>query len=100
MLLDYAEKFYLPALKNYERISKDDWQQSRELATFMQKLQDNWADVAIFDVQGGQTNTLKVGDGFAVQCRVTLGDLEPDHVVVEVYSGTLKPTVRSRNRVP
>ena len=89
MLLDYAEKFYLPALKNYERISKDDWQQSRELATFMQKLQDNWADVAIFDVQGGQTNTLKVGDGFAVQCRVTLGDLEPDHVVVEVYSGTL-----------
>lgn len=89
MLIDYSEKFYLPALKQYDRISRDDFQGARDLADYLRTTRENWSEVAVFDVEGAQKRSLKVGESFTITCRVALGNLKPEQVQVQVYAGRL-----------
>jgi starch phosphorylase len=38
MLTEYAERFYLPALKNYEKVNRDDLEQTRRLSEYIHRL--------------------------------------------------------------
>jgi glycogen phosphorylase len=89
MLMEYSEKFYLPALKNFERIQKSEYETSRDLAQYVDRLQSNWSDVAVFDVTGGAGRSLKVGENFSVECRVHLGEIDPADVSVQLYTGRI-----------
>ncbi|MDA3947697.1 MAG: alpha-glucan family phosphorylase [Spirochaeta sp.] len=89
MLTQYSETFYLPALKNYERISKSSYQIPRDLADYTQRLRDAWDAVSVFDIAGGSGRNLKVGESFAVECRVQLGEISPEEVSVQLYTGRI-----------
>ncbi|MFA7565493.1 MAG: alpha-glucan family phosphorylase [Alkalispirochaeta sp.] len=89
MLMEYSEQFYLPALKNHERVQKNDFAVARELAQYVERLQGNWADVSVFDVTGGAGRNLKVGESFSVECRVSLGEIDPADVSVQLYTGQI-----------
>jgi starch phosphorylase len=89
MLTEYSETFYLPALKNYERIGKSGFQISKDLAGYIDRLESEWESVAVSDIEGGTGRSLKVGESFTVQCRVNLGGLEPSDVAVQLYTGRI-----------
>lgn len=89
MLLDYSNQFYLPALKNYERLAKGDWKDARDLAAYMERLNADWDQIAIFDVRGGSSRALKVGDTLTIEARVYLGRIDPSEVEVQIYTGRI-----------
>lgn len=89
MLLQYAEKFYLPALKNYDRIKRDDFAQPRDLAAYLQTLQSQWETISISTLNDELSRSLKVGDSFSVTCSVQLGEIAPDQVEVQLYTGRI-----------
>ena len=89
MLMEYAEQFYLPALKHHDKIRRNDFGQAKELAAYFNHLHSQWPHLSVFDVRGGSDRSLKVGDSFPVECCVHLGSIEPDEVSVQVYTGRL-----------
>ena len=89
MLTEYAQQFYLPALKNFDKVNRDELAQAKRLSEYIQRLQHEWPNVSVFRIQGGSHRSLKVGDSFAVECHVHLGAIQPDEVAVEVYTGRI-----------
>ncbi len=89
MLTQYSEEFYLPALKNSDRIQKSEYAVSKELASYIDNLRSNWSAVSVTDVVGGTGRNLKVGENFSVECRVQLGAINPSEVAVQLYTGPI-----------
>jgi starch phosphorylase len=89
MLMDYSNKFYFPALKNYRRIIKDDYQESKALAAYLSKLRQAWDSIVISKIESSAKPVMQRGDFLTVNARVELGPLGPDEVMVELYHGSV-----------
>jgi starch phosphorylase len=89
MLMDYSNKFYFPALKNYRRIIKDDYQESKALAAYLSKLRQAWDHIAIKQIESNAKPVMQRGDILTVNARIELGTLTPDEVLVELYHGSV-----------
>jgi starch phosphorylase len=89
MLMDYSNKFYFPALKNYRRIVKDDYAESKALAAYMGKLRQAWDSIKIQKIESNAKPVMQRGDSLTVTARIELGGLSPDEVQVELYHGSV-----------
>lgn len=89
MLVEYSERFYLPALKNYDKVNRDGLSRAKAATAFVERLQGEWQNVSVFNVDGGSSRSLKVGDAFTVSCHVHLGGIDPSEVTVQVYTGRI-----------
>ena len=89
MLMDYSNKFYFPALKNYRRIIKDDYQESKALAAYLSKLRQSWDSIKISNIESNAKPVMQRGDFLTVTVRIELGSLIPDEVLVELYHGSV-----------
>ena len=89
MLMDYCNKFYFPALKNYRRIIKDDYQESKALAVYMSKLRQAWDNISIAKTESNVKPVMQRGDCLTVSARISLGSLTPEDVLVELYYGSV-----------
>jgi starch phosphorylase len=87
MVMDYASNFYLPALKNYRRIVKEDYTESKALAAYLSKLKQNWDTLKIDRIDSNSRPVMQRGDSLTVSARVDLGSLSPGEVQVELYYG-------------
>ena len=92
MLIDYAERAYLPALSNYERYAGDGCQSAREVAAYLDRLRGQWHQVGIAGVSAPQRAVMKAGETLEVVARVRLGSLEPQEVGVQLYFGKISST--------
>ena len=89
MLMDYCNKFYFPALKNYRRITKDDYAESKALAAYLVKLRQAWDQIRIVKIDSSVKPVMQRGDSLTVTAKVELGSLVPDEVKVELYHGSV-----------
>jgi starch phosphorylase len=89
MLMDYSNQFYFPALKNYRRLAKDDFAESKALAAYMNRLQSMWNNIKIAKVDSNAKRVMNRGDSLTVTAQVDLGGLNPEEVKVELYHGTV-----------
>ncbi len=89
MLMDYSNKFYFPALKNYKRLAKDGFAESKALAAYMEKLRANWPALHIVRMESTARPVMLRGDAVTATACVNLGSLTPDEVRVELYHGTV-----------
>jgi starch phosphorylase len=89
MLMDYSNKFYLPALENYKRVSKDNYAESKALAGYMNKLRSAWNNLKITKVDSNAKPVMQRGDSLTVTARIELAGLSPDEVQVELYHGAV-----------
>jgi starch phosphorylase len=96
MLLDYSNNYYLPALKNYHRIVRDDVQrhsapyaESKALAAYFAKLRDSWDKIVISAQESNAHPVMLRGDLLTVKAYIELGELTPEEIQVELYSGTI-----------
>jgi starch phosphorylase len=88
MVQQYATMFYM---KNYKRISQmraDDMKEGLEYADWRNQLENIWSEVKILDVQI-DSKPVEVGEETEVTATVQLGDLDPEHVCVQLYYGSL-----------
>ncbi|MDR0589977.1 MAG: alpha-glucan family phosphorylase [Spirochaetaceae bacterium] len=89
MLMDYSNKFYFPALKNYRRIVKDDYAESKSLAAYLDKLHRAWDTVKILRLDSNAKPVMQRGDSLTVTAAIELGALVPEELTVELYHGAV-----------
>ncbi|MGA8019265.1 MAG: alpha-glucan family phosphorylase [Desulfobacterales bacterium] len=90
MVAEYEERFYRPTIHRLETLLEKGGLEARNLEIQEKRLHNSWKDVAIgLPVQSGK-GPFRVGEEFNVQVEVRLGELKPDDVDVELYSGHMK----------
>ncbi len=90
MVQEYAAKLYLPALERARGLRAQDLKPSIELAHHKLRLRQNWGKLHVNDVHVGDTSApLSVHQPLTIEADVTLGDLKPGEVHVQVYVGRL-----------
>ncbi|MET0990426.1 MAG: alpha-glucan family phosphorylase, partial [Glaciihabitans sp.] len=88
MVQEYVNRLYLPAAHAEALISSSDFEPARELAEWKRTVRDGWHNVQVVHVESGGVDTVpQVGDSLHVRARVTLGDLRPSDLKVEVVYG-------------
>jgi starch phosphorylase len=92
MLMEYAQSFYLPALKRAREFIDDGCQRCRELSAYIQKLRGAWGQLRVDGVSTPQASVYTVGDRITATARVHLGALKPEEVRVELYYGPVSST--------
>nr|MBN2277039.1 alpha-glucan family phosphorylase [candidate division Zixibacteria bacterium] len=101
MIQDYTRKFYIPAIKASHLFSAEDYRESRELARWRTFLGMNWRQVSIDEIETSQIiSSPKVGDLIPVTLKVSLGQISPDDVNVEVIAGNLNSLEQMNNYAP
>lgn len=86
MVKQYVEELYLPALQLGARIDADNYRPARELAEWKRKIRESWGQVAL-RVEGPREGQLQVGEPMEINAYVSLGNLRPTDVRVELVAG-------------
>ncbi|MDR3304166.1 MAG: alpha-glucan family phosphorylase [Treponema sp.] len=89
MLMDYSNQFYFPALKNYRRITKDEYTETKSIAAYFSKLKEGWKGIKIGTVDSNAKPVMQRGDSLLVTVPIELGSLAPEELLVELYHGTV-----------
>jgi starch phosphorylase len=86
MVQDYTNKYYQQASAHGRRLSENKFNRARKLAEWKAHIRKAWPDVKAKDVSWRypQAYRVMVGDEFQVECKVALGNLKPEEVLVEV----------------
>lgn len=89
MLVEYSNRFYFPALRNYKNLAKEGFAESKALAAYMGRLRAAWHDVAVVHVESSAKPVMQRGESLTVTACVRLGSLSPEEVQVELYHGSV-----------
>jgi starch phosphorylase len=89
MLIEYSEKFYLPALERARQFASQDYTPAREIAGYLQRLNKSWAQVKVERLSVPEQKLYKVADEVEVTARINLNGLSPQEVRVELYYGAI-----------
>ena len=86
MLCDYLERLYIPQMK---AITQDYSQKENVVEFFNWKnaIQKDWNDISISSPVINDEVSMKAGDKLNLTCLVTLGNIPPASVTVEVFYG-------------
>jgi len=87
---EYTRLFYIPALVNWHCLLVNESARARRIAGWKGDLRSRWSVVRVVDVVTDSGIDLAVGDQLTVRATVALGEIAPDDVEVEIYSGTLE----------
>ncbi|MHC6202314.1 alpha-glucan family phosphorylase, partial [Breznakiellaceae bacterium SP9] len=89
MLMDYYNQFYNPALKNYRKLMKDEYADSKSLAAYFTKLEQSWNNIKIVKMDSNSKPVMQRGDFVTVTATLELGPLTPEDIQVELYYGSM-----------
>lgn len=89
MVRQYAERYYLPAVVHYSRMSADGYQGLKELAAWKQSVSRNWYPIHLQRIDADLGADVLVGATGNVMAWVELGALNPQDVTVEVVYGRI-----------
>jgi starch phosphorylase len=98
MLMDYSNKFYFPALKNYRRLVKEEYQEAKSLAAYFGKLKSSWDHLKIIKIESNARPVMQRGDALTVTAYIELGSLVPSELQVELYHGSVSSQTRDIER--
>ena len=87
MLVDYTNKLYIP-LCNLTKKYYNDLNLVAEFDSWKASMYSNWKDIQIEQVENNADNiTVDAGAEIDVRCAVTLPNINPNSIRVEVYYG-------------
>ena len=90
MLMNYTEKYYIPAMQSGIKMQQDNHKLTRETTAWLDKISSNWDRITIKNVDIPDLGaTLFVGQKFPISISVFLGDITPEDVEVQIISGQL-----------
>ncbi len=91
MVAEYTDRFYIPSAKRYDALIADEMRRAKALAAWKVRIQNNWNQVRVDKIEGALPDEVRVGDKFNVQAHIYLGNLTPEEVCVELYTGLVNP---------
>jgi starch phosphorylase len=89
MAREYTGQFYLPAAKRYLQLSEDGLAPAIALAAWKARVVKQWPNIKITQVQADKPEEVVVGAGITVHAWLSLGELTPDDVDVQLYQGAV-----------
>lgn len=88
MVADYVHRLYGPAAVAGRTLNGPGFEPARELAAWKQHVRGDWSHVRVDHVESsGIREVPQVGDLLSVKAYVSLGDLQPGDVEVQVVHG-------------
>jgi starch phosphorylase len=90
MVREYKEKYYEEASENGKTIVAEGALKARQLLEQRRRLLSLWKHVKINPPVRKDGGFFIIGESFTVTAEVTLGDIRPEEVIVELYYGQLK----------
>ncbi len=88
MVHDYVTRLYQPAAESTAAIAADSYAPARELATWKSRIREAWSGVRVDHVESeGVVGVVTAGSSVGVRAFVSLGELSPDDVSVQLLSG-------------
>lgn len=88
MVREYTEDYYMPAHARFETLTEPDITRGKAFAEWRKRVRQQWGGVRIEDVTV-EPRQVKVGDQLSIFAVVSLGELRPEDVCVQVYDGRL-----------
>jgi len=85
MVKEYYERFYVPA-NNYGLVLAEPGK-VQAVSAWRKQIVDNWYRVTVTDTTQPPTEAILMGDKVHFKARVSLGNLKPEDVQVEVFLG-------------
>ena len=90
MVREYVARLYEPAAQSSEALAADDCAAAVHLATWKSHVRDAWKQVHVDHVESeGAADVVTAGSSVGVRAFVSLGELTPQDVVVQVMSGSV-----------
>ena len=89
MVQEYVNRYYLPCSRRFNDLCRDEFNESKYLAEWRQKLMTSWHEVSVEAVTSDNGVEMPVGKELEVVAKVRLGALSPEDVTVEAYFGHL-----------
>lgn len=90
MVREYTERLYIPASDRYTKLSEDNAQGARNLASWLRHLNDVWPDAQITNVQfDPEESQRRAGENITVTVHVMLGRLAPENVSAQALIGSV-----------
>ncbi len=88
MVREYTERLYVPAARSGWALREGDFAGARDLAAYKSKVRGGWDKVHVDHVESsGLGDSPQIGETLHVGAYVSLGDLSPDEVEVQVAYG-------------
>ncbi|MGH9058565.1 MAG: DUF3417 domain-containing protein, partial [Acidimicrobiales bacterium] len=87
MVKDYVDRMYEPTAARTDALSESGHARARSLAAWKQRVSAAWDDVVVEHVDGSTDPLADLGDVRPVSATVSLGQLGPEDVAVEVLYG-------------
>jgi phosphorylase/glycogen(starch) synthase len=86
---DYMNKYYLPLFNRAELLKADDFNEVRKLASWKFKILRNWDSLEVIEIAipDSTTSPLDLGDVLHTRVVISLADLSPNDLRVELVSG-------------
>ena len=86
---DYFERYYLKLANRFALLKEDDYAATRSLASWKFRMIRNWDGIEVVDVilPDATNEELKLGDIFKAELILSLGDIAPDDIMIEMVSG-------------
>ncbi|MBI1830615.1 MAG: alpha-glucan family phosphorylase [Planctomycetes bacterium] len=86
---DYAKRCYVPSAFRYAQLTADNLKSAADLSAWRRKLQREWGQVRVENVDADGRDAMRVGAEFEVEARIVLGNLAPDDVEVQLFHGII-----------
>ncbi len=87
MVAEYAEQYYLVAHSVSRSLQDNNLAAARDLAAHINRYRREWPAVAVARADADVTMAVPARTPITVRALVTLGDLKPEEVRVELYQG-------------
>lgn len=93
MLQEYTTKMYAPSMERVNSIKASNYEYVKELADWKANIEKSWSQVQI--IADKTMNQLKefnssAGETLTIYTSVKLADIDPSHVKVELYYGSVE----------
>lgn len=87
MVEQYARRCYVPSSARFGTLSTGNLRRAADLAQWRRRLQRDWPQVRVEQVETTGADPMTVGAQLEVRARVNLGSLAPDDVQVQLFHG-------------
>jgi len=86
MINEYTHKYYTPLYARSKHIKEDDFKEVRELCEWKKKIMSNWNNIKVLDMtlHDSAHKALTMGENFHAEIALSLGNLQPDDIGIEV----------------
>ena len=89
MLVDYTNQLYMPLINLYHKYYES-LENVANYNSWKKEMYKNWANIVITEENNLNNIVVDAGENIEAHCSVTLPNIEPENVEVQVYYGRIK----------